>query len=91
MNFTSRGECCYPLLPFGLSSPVQNVLSFSQNAGLTPYLCKSFKYRTHIIERRTVLTEIPARFTPPKILSAGAPRGGIRRSHTYARVCLGDI
>ena len=47
--------------PFGLSSPVQNVLSYSQNAGLTIYEYQNFWYRTHITKRRTVLTEIPAR------------------------------
>ena len=30
----------YPLLPFGLSSPVQSKLSYSQNAGLTLFLYK---------------------------------------------------
>ncbi len=102
-NLTSRpaGNVAPPLLPYGLSSPVspphrkcfrrgpRDVLPYSQNAGLTLYEYQNFWYRTHITKRKTVPTEIPARFTPPKILSAGAPRGGIRRSHTYARVYLG--
>ena len=101
-NLTSRpaGNVA-PLLPYGLSSPVspphrkcfrrgpRNEVAYSQNAGLTLYEYQNFWYRTHITKRKTVPTEIPARFTPPKILSAGAPRGGIRRSHTYARVYLG--
>ena len=40
--FASRGECCYPRLPYGLSSPVQNKLPHSQNAGLTFSLYKNF-------------------------------------------------
>ncbi len=40
--FASRGECCYPRLPYGLSSPVQNKLPHSQNAGLTFFPYKSF-------------------------------------------------
>ena len=35
-------EVLYPLLPFGLSSPVQNGVPYSQNAGLTLSLYKSF-------------------------------------------------
>ena len=51
----------YPLLPFGLSSPVQNGVTYSQNAGLTIYEYQNFWYRTHITKRKTVPTEIPAR------------------------------
>ena len=35
-------EVLYPLLPYGLSSPVQNRVSYSQNAELTLFLYQSF-------------------------------------------------
>ena len=34
-NFTSRGECCAPLLPYGLSSPTRNRGQSSYHAELT--------------------------------------------------------
>ena len=43
MCFSSHNTgVLYPLLPFGLSSPVQSRLPYSQNAGLTPYLYRNF-------------------------------------------------
>ena len=51
----------YPLLPFGLSSPVPKGLYSSHHAGLTFRHLKKFVYCTHIIKRRTALTENPAR------------------------------
>ena len=55
------GELEFPLLPFGLSSPVSERVQSSHLAGLTLHLYKSFKYRTDITKRRTALTENPAR------------------------------
>ena len=51
----------HPLLPFGLSSPVPKGLHSSHHAGLTFLLLKKFVSCTHIIKRRTALTENPAR------------------------------
>ena len=51
----------YPLLPFGLSSPVPKGLYSSHHAGLPFRLLKRFIFCTHIIKRRTALTENPAR------------------------------
>ena len=41
-GFTSRGECCTPSFPSGFPSPCRTKFKYSQNAGLTPYLYKSF-------------------------------------------------
>ena len=57
----------YPLLPFGLSSPVPKGLYSSHHAGLTFRLLKKFVSCTHIIKRRTALTENPARLPQLKI------------------------
>ena len=54
------GVLC-PLLPFGLSSPVPKGLHSSHHAGRTFRLLKKFVSCTHIIKRRTALTENPAR------------------------------
>ena len=57
----------YPLLPFGLSSPVPKRLYSSHHAGLTFRLIKKFVSCTSIIKRRNALTENPARLPQLKI------------------------